>query len=194
MRSPGQKKRFRRSRPPALPMNLHLHLCPKMSRHRFAPGRFPALPIERTLADFAKSSCWYPKSRFSPHSKLRSTRTRSGNHRSSQNRPRAACPPGRLAARPNPGSPDNLLDRRWLRAKTLALRGQHDKSRAHRHRDEGGHYRHGDHASLHALIMLALLANMLRSDVPSERLITQVRRRRGAAGHSPLAITRPEAS
>ena len=81
--------------------------------------------------------------------------------------------------------PDNLLNRRWLRAKTLALRGQHDKSRTHRHRDEGGHYRHGDHASLHALIMLALLANMLRSDVPGERLITQVRRRRGAAGHSP---------
>lgn len=80
---------------------------------------------------------------------------------------------------------DNLFDCRWLRAKTLALCGQHDKSRAHRHRDEGGHYRHGDHASLHALIMLALLANMLRSDVPGERLITQVRRRRGAAGHSP---------
>lgn len=26
-----------------------------MSRYRFAPGRFPALPIERTLTDFAKS-------------------------------------------------------------------------------------------------------------------------------------------
>ena len=80
---------------------------------------------------------------------------------------------------------DNLLDRRRLRAKTLALRGQHDKSSAHRHRDKGGHYRHGDYASLHALIMLALLANVLRSDVPGERLIAQVRRRRGAAGHSP---------
>lgn len=104
MRSPGRKKCFRRSRSPALPMNLRLHLCPKMSRYRFAPCRFPVLPIERTLTDFARSSCWYPKSRFSPYSKLRSTLTRSGNHRSSQNRPRASCPPGHLAARPNPGS------------------------------------------------------------------------------------------
>ena len=72
--------------------------------------------------------------------------------------------------------PDNLLDCRWLRAKTLALCGQHDKSRTHHHRDECGHYRHGDHASLNALIMLALLANMLRSDVLCKRRIAKMRR------------------